>query len=129
MLLKGTYNTVQYEIALDTHETILYGDSGIGKTFIFKSLDKEYNGMNVYKYTYQTDNDYMCDRIKSTNNALFVLDRIELWLTPEMRQVIMSDKFNIFLIMGHDYWPLGRQEGSVKTLEFNDSGILVARTL
>ena len=104
--IKFQYGEISVDLRLERHLTVVVGDSGTGKTFLYEALPKEVDHRVVHKFTYGATLKYMIQEIKESHESLFVIDRTELIfcdaLGGELKEAINSDVANTFLLFGRD---------------------------
>ena len=91
---------VKVEIELRSKVTILTGNSGTGKTLLFNTVPSTLeDGTQVICFTKKSFTAGLSEAIRTTSNALFILDRFDLYKTPDIIDAINKDASNKFVII------------------------------
>lgn len=117
---------LKFKLKFKNELTLVNGDSGVGKTLLFKALMQH---TAIYKNPIVFINYCMVlgdtgrikDYLKASKNKLIVIDNADVLLTKELRVNIAMDASNQYLIFGRDVRGLGINERSIANLEIKDS--------
>ena len=90
--IKATYSGLDVNVTIH-HNTLLFGDSGLGKTFLLTILS-DYFLENDISYAHFDYNDiyFTLDEIKSiaSNRDFVLMDSADLYMTPELFSYLKS---------------------------------------
>lgn len=94
---------VSINLMFDNNLTLLIGNSGNGKSFIFQILDelKTYDDQ-IETFNYRDLNKFHLDTLKSLKGKLIVIDNADILLDLPKREYIAFDDTNQYLIIGRD---------------------------
>lgn len=93
--IQMNYSGLLIDVNLMNRLTILLGDSGSGKTFLFSALTSYFilNGINYGFLDYNISKDNALDIVKLYKDAEFILlDNADLYMTKELWQYISNAK-------------------------------------
>jgi len=114
---------VKLDIKLYDQITFVSGDSGIGKTFLFKQLQliatkEEFKYIKCLNYLTADLKDRITEYAQNPNN-LVVLDNGDVLMDADTRSSIIEGKAN-FLIFSREYYGLAFSKYNVADLQFTD---------
>ncbi len=94
---------VSINLMFDNNLTLLIGNSGNGKSFIFQILDelKTYDDQ-IETFNYRDLNKFHLDTLKNLKGKLIVIDNADILLDLPKREYIAFDDTNQYLIIGRD---------------------------
>ena len=122
--IKATYRTIDVEVLLH-HNTILFGYSGTGKTFLFKALAEYFieNDINYIYIDYQgaylaldTIKSIVCDR------DFILMDNADLYMTAELYDYLKSLN-NYKVISLKDTMPLNLENTHIMRVNYKDNSL------
>lgn len=97
------FNKIETKIEVYRNLTLITGDSGTGKTFLFDSMKAIEKINKNSKYIFiNIDNCNELKRLKSLSGYIIIIDNADIILTENTRKYISSDKNNYYLIFGRD---------------------------
>lgn len=115
------------DLALNEHLTLINGDSGIGKTLIYNYFDRQsytnkdikcFNSRYVEK-TFKSSKEFR-DRLSKIRGALIVIDNADVVLDNDIKEQIVYDKYNTYILFGRNVDNLWITEYNIAALERND---------
>jgi chromosomal replication initiation ATPase DnaA len=99
---KTSYIRIQIELKLDCNITFIRGNSGSGKTFLWKALNSDSMlDHTLLALSYLTDDVLIRRRLLSAKNRLICIDDADIILQEDLINHIIEDKFNQYIIIGH----------------------------
>ncbi len=125
--MKVSIAGVKFDIELKNDLVLVEGDSGTGKTLLFKAL-VQYTGVYGsplvflnYERTF-SDIDKIRDTLIKSRNKLIVIDNADIILDLEMRGRIALDRNgNQYLIFGRNIYGLGVTKRALCYLEIKNN--------
>lgn len=129
--IETSFLGVKFDIIFKNRLVFIDGDSGVGKTFLFRALIKY---ATFYKAPIEFINYYIVhgdvNRVKQHidqyKNKLFIIDNADILLDDELRVKIALDSKNQYLIFGRDVRLLGMTIKNLAALKIvNNVGKLV----
>lgn len=96
------------DISVYRHLTMIMGESGIRKSYLFSVLQTLVMGgslKNVVCINYR--NTDALSKLKSFKNKLIIIDNADILLGEEQRLFIRTDISNYYLLIGRDVYALG----------------------
>lgn len=108
---KHQLGLIEFDLKFNYRITMLGGGSGSGKSYLYKGLqnfallDKDhsmicFNAYDLFKIS-------IIDVIKQYNNKFIVIDNGDLIVGGELREYIVSDRNNQYLIFGKNISRIG----------------------
>lgn len=122
-------NGYDIKLKFNSRITLIQGDSGTGKTYIYQILDtvriaKEYNNIVCYNSRYlSNEHASLLDKIQNLKDKLIVIDNAEIILGSKERKYIMMDHSNQYIIFGRDVTGLGLSERCIGELRTKRNSI------
>lgn len=121
------FQLFDYKVALvlDDYLTLINGDSGIGKTLLFNYFERQSLINSSYvcfnsKYVERMKKENYCKGIlkelRSIKNSLIVIDNAETILDDDIRNYIVFDKNNTYMIFGRNVSGLWITENNIASL-------------
>lgn len=101
---KTTYHNIEFNLIFHSRMTIIDGESGIGKTMIFKAMkqDSIENNLGYLCLNYKDkENNNIEHAIKLAKNRIIIIDDADVVLTLEQKLYIARDKDNQYIIFAH----------------------------
>jgi hypothetical protein len=91
-----------FDLSFKSDITIIGGDSGTGKTFLYYLLEalrtrKEYENIILYDYK---NSDMLSDGLQNHHNKLIVIDNADIILNDNHRCLLSTSRDNQYLIFG-----------------------------
>ena len=119
------------ELNINDNITLISGDSGIGKTLLFNYFDRQsYNNPKIKCYNAkfidklkngnETTESVVLRQIKELSNCLIIIDNAEVLLGDSVRQHIVFDGKNKYMIFGRNVSGLWLTENNIASLERDD---------
>ena len=89
------------DLTFDSNVTFVTGDSGVGKSAVYSFL-REYSSedQRIRCFNYIDHNKGFKSSIKNSKGKLFVIDNADLLLDDKMRNYIVMDTENQYVIIG-----------------------------
>ena len=122
---KGVSKDIDLE--LQHRITMIEGNSGIGKTYVYSALEK----ISLYRKDIITINKDYLDRNETTfkkvmdkkkpSTKYIIIDNADIIITKSDKKIINMDNTNIFIIMGRNNKDLWTTEESYATLVENNN--------
>ena len=110
--------TKLYQLEFKNRITIVMGDSGNGKTYLYKFLE-EYRGTEGYEdivlFNYKSDDFHQ--RLQGMRHKFIVIDNADIMLDDTDKQFINFHKENQFLLFKRDFTNLFINPNSLVTLK------------
>ncbi|MBD5088645.1 MAG: ATPase [Clostridiales bacterium] len=110
--------TKLYQLEFKNRITIVMGDSGNGKTYLYKFLE-EYRGTEGYEdivlFNYKSDDFHQ--RLQGMRHKFIVIDNADIMLDDTDKQFINFHKENQFLLFKRDFTNLFISPNSLVTLK------------
>lgn len=101
--LKATYCGVQIDLVFNDNLTIVSGDSGTGKSFLYSALtDLVLDYPFLYPLNYTSKGKDLAGLFSSSKGKLFVIDNADLLLGDKERECIAFDCNNQYLLFGRN---------------------------
>ena len=107
--IKTTSGEYEIDLHLRSNRTVISGDSGSGKTFLFNKLRRAKSTKNMvfidYKYVRSEGNyDAVVDFIKHTTDTIFIIDQADAIqrISTDIMLAINLDSRNKFILMGRN---------------------------
>ena len=94
------YNGFEFELHFSNRILLLTGDSGLGKTYLYRVLSENSNNYAIRAFNKYTS--FLEDNLKLCNNSLIVIDNADYILDDKLRKMILFDPNNQYLIIGRD---------------------------
>lgn len=114
--------TKVYQLEFKNRITIVMGDSGNGKTYLYKFLE-EYRGTDGYEdvvlFNYKSDDFHK--RLQGMEKKFIVIDNADIILDDADKQFINFHKENQFLLFKRDFTNLFVNPTSLVTLKQDDN--------
>lgn len=113
--------------------TLIYGESGAGKTMLFKAIERDtlLENTNIICLNYDDiSSGNIAHTLASAKNKIIVIDNADVALSLSQRMQISLDKENQYIIFTHS--ADGYKPGNASLAELvikNGKGILVYRLL
>ena len=120
---------IVFELKLKSRLTLIYGDSGAGKSFLYKlMLDKaraETDSRFIFFNHMVPDKKYIKSEILTQKDKIFVIDDADVILDNELRSLISVNTSNQYIIFTHsiDGYTLGKKNIAVLKIK-NNKGVL-----
>ena len=127
------FNIFDYKahLCLDDSLTLIAGDSGIGKTLLFNYFDRQSHMRNDIKCINSRYVDMTCKKsnkqslyitglLKDTSGALVVIDNADILLTSKVREFIVMDSRNTYVLFGRNVTGLWTTENNIAELVRDD---------
>lgn len=128
------FNIFNYKVhlCLDNYLTLITGDSGIGKTLLFNYFDRQSHIRNDIKCINSRYVDMACKKsngqslyitriLKDTSGALVVIDNADVLLTSKVRDFIVMDSRNTYVLFGRNVTGLWTTENNIAELVRDDA--------
>ena len=118
-----------FELELKSRLTLMNGDSGTGKTFLYKlMLDKaraEKDSRFIFFNHMVPDKKYIKSEILTHKDKIFVVDDADIILDKELKSLISVNTSNQYIIFTHsiDGYTLGKKNIAVLKIK-NNKGVL-----
>ena len=115
------------DLKFNSRITVISGDSGTGKSFIYRALvnssrAESVDGLQTACFNY-TNVDFVSDNIRKCHGALIVIDNADIILSKEDRDYIIDDIDNQYIIfsrMGCDFCV---RSSEVKKVQFKENSL------
>lgn len=115
--IKFRMEPFHYDLEFQDEITLVGGDSGVGKTFLYSVLEdirltKEYSAIHLYNYK-------TADRIKEIfelRNCFIVIDNAAILLNDELKRFINFEPSNQYMLFGRNCTGLNVSKKSFKYL-------------
>ena len=120
---------IVFELKLRSRLTLIYGDSGAGKSFLYKlMLDKaraEMDSRFIFFNHMVPDKKFIKTEILTQKDKVFVIDDADVILDNELRSLISVNTSNQYIIFTHsiDGYTLGKKNIAELKIK-NNKGIL-----
>jgi len=119
---------IEFDLVFHDTITIIGGESGVGKTVLFKALENDSILGNIEAICLNYDDitsDIIDIILDSAKNKLIVIDNANVILTPEQMFKISIDKNNQYIIFAHSIQGLHPTEKNIAELKVkNNKGTL-----
>ncbi len=116
-----------FSLLLDKSIILLQGNSGTGRSYLKEYFQKKADPeISVYDYTWKGKEFEIYEKMKKSENNLFVIDNADIILSDEMRRYIASDIDNQYLLIGREPRLLHLFRQNLKTLEFKNNTFTLA---
>ena len=101
---KEQYLDLFFDLCFDQRVLMLSGDSGTGKSFVGKVLYSFRDKYNIKYFDYHDieKKEEVLQEISRQKNTLFVFDNADILLGEELRNAIIRDRNNQYLIIGRN---------------------------
>lgn len=118
---------IYFECALDYPVEIVKGDSGTGKTYIYKVIDiyaTEQSLKGKYECSYPLErvkillNAFSVNQLQSLNGYIIFIDRGDMLLTPELIDYINKDSQNYYVITARNIDGLNVFINAIKEMHY-----------
>lgn len=121
-------NGIDFSLKFNDLLTIINGDSGIGKTILFKALEADsiLGTLDAVCLNYDDITSGIIDvTLNNSKHKIIVIDNADVILTDEQRFKISVDKTNQYIIFAHSIQGLHPVKNSIAELEVkNNKGTL-----
>lgn len=115
--IKFRMEPFHYDLEFQDEITLVGGDSGVGKTFLYSVLEdirltEEYSAIHLYNYK-------TADRIKEIfelRNCFIVIDNAAIILNNELKRFINFEPSNQYMLFGRNCTGLNVSKKSFKCL-------------
>ena len=102
--IDGYYEKMNIHLSFPDKVSFLDGDSGTGKSFLVNALDNQ--GLAIELFNHRNLNtekrNSFKDFILSQKGFLILIDNADILLDDALRELIVADKNNQYLIIGRD---------------------------
>ena len=119
------HNCLTFDLFSSRRIHLLTGDSGIGKTYLFRVL-REY-GNDYAIHAFNKYSQFLLENLKLCKQSLVVIDNADTVLDDELRRYIIFDPNNQYLIIGNDCTGLNLTRDSLVTLRKDGDRIEMSR--
>lgn len=129
------FNIFNYTVhlSLDDYLTLITGDSGIGKTLLFNYFDRQSHIRNDIRCINSKYMDMICKKsneqslclirlLKDTSRTLVIIDNADVLLTSKVRDFIVMDSRNTYVLFGRNVTGLWTTENNIAELVRDDVG-------
>lgn len=122
--IKFRMEPFHYDLEFQDEITLVGGDSGVGKTFLYSVLEdirltEEYSAIHLYNYK-------IADRIKEIfelRNCFIVIDNAAIILNNELKRFINFEPSNQYMLFGRNCTGLNVSKKSFKCLTRKENKI------
>lgn len=115
------------DLLIDDNLTLVNGDSGVGKTLLFNYFDRmSYNSNDIYcfnaKYVERLKDGRKSkfrlfeETLRGIRNSLVIIDNADIILDASLRDCIVYDASNTYIIFGRNVDGLWITENNIATL-------------
>ena len=121
---KTNTSGVDFDLIFHDALTIVGGESGVGKTLLFKALENDsiLGSLDAICLNYDDITSGIIDiTLKSSQNKLIVIDNANIILSPEQMFKISIDRSNQYIIFAHSIQGLHPTEKSIAELKVKDN--------
>lgn len=121
---KTSGNGVNFDLIFYDTLTIISGESGVGKTVLFKTLENDsiLGNIDAICLNYDDITSGIIDiTLNSTQNKIIVIDNADIILTPEQKFKISIDQSNQYIIFAHSIQGIHPGEKSIAELEVKNN--------
>ena len=133
MIYKGIIikaDPFSYNLEFDDRITLIGGDSGTGKTFLYGllkdiRLTEEYNAIKLFNY--RSDN--FSESIKQCRDNFIVVDNADNLINDEVRKFINFELSNQYMLFLRNCDGLNVSDQSFKVLKFDNNKITLEEEL
>ena len=133
MIYKGIIfkaDPFSYNLEFDDRITLVGGDSGTGKTFLYGllkdiRLTEEYNAIKLFNYK----SDDFLEAIKQCRNNFIVIDNADCLINDDVRRFINFELSNQYMLFLQNCDGLNVSDKSFKVLKFDNYRITLAGEL
>lgn len=116
---KTSGNGVDFDLIFHDALTIINGESGVGKTVLFKALENDsiLGNLDAICLNYDDITSGIIDiTLKSAQNKIIIIDNADIILTDEQRFRISTDQDNQYIIFAHSIQGMHPSEKSIAEL-------------
>ncbi len=114
-----SYAGVAFHLSLTSNLTMILGESGNGKTFLYKAL-RNYKVMDDTLLLFDfTDIHRVSDELKKAVHRFIIVDNADIMLDDDMRNFIAFDYQNQYLLIGRDPRGLMVSADNLKSVHFD----------
>lgn len=113
-------NGVDFDLVFYDPLTIISGESGVGKTLLFKALrnDSILGILDAICLNYESVTSNIIDiTLNSAQNKIIVIDNADIILTVEQKFKISTDQNNQYIVFAHSIRGIHPGEKSIAELE------------
>lgn len=98
------HNTIDVNLEIYDRVTVITGDSGSGRTFLFNKLQtmeaiKEQSKLFFINYKNRKD----IEKLKSLHDKIIFIDNADIVLSDDDRRRIRQDTKNIYILFGRNF--------------------------
>lgn len=119
------YNGFEFNLYFSSRVILLIGDSGIGRTYLYKVLSENSNDYAIHTFNKYTS--FLEENLKMCKNSLVVIDNADYVLNDKLRKVILFDSSNQYLILGRDCTGLNLTRDCLAILRKEDNRIEMSK--
>ena len=127
--IKTKHTNYVIDLKLESNVTFITGDSGVGKSALYSFLEEYSSEDNRFRcINYIDHNKGYKTAIKNSKGKLFVIDNADLLLTDNLRQYIVTDIENQYIIIGRNPSGLFLSQDDINELDStNEDGLTIFR--
>lgn len=121
---RTNYSGVEFNLIFYDTLTIIGGESGIGKTVLFKAIENDsiLGDINAVCLNYDDITSGIIDiTLNVSQNKIIVIDNADVILTPEQKLKVSMDQNNQYIIFAHSIQGMHPTEKSIAELEVKDN--------
>lgn len=101
----ATWNGILFDIRFKDNITVVYGESGVGKSVLYRLMLNRYKvgklNCKMYFFNVNSDRSLLKESIINISGAVFVIDNASIMLDMETRFYISVDKKNQYIVFDH----------------------------
>lgn len=118
------YNRIDVQIEVYLNVTVVIGDSGTGKTFLFNTMYtmERINEESKYRF-FNLDKKVDIQTLKDIKSKIIFIDNADIVLDTKLRKYISLDESNYYVIFGRDNSYLGTGPWNLARFIYKDNKI------
>ncbi len=118
------YNSVTFKLKFKSRIVVIQGDSGVGKTMLFKALKRDmlFGNNNMVCINYENAQPNILKHIlKNNENKMIIIDNADILLIHEDKFKIAMDQKNQYIIFGREIDGFHLAKNEIAILRVNNN--------
>ena len=121
----ANWNNIRFDIKFKDNITVIYGESGVGKSVLYRLMLDRYKAgklkYNMYFFNADSSKEILKNSIFNSSVAVFVIDNAAIMLDMDTRFFVSVDKRNQYIIFDHTLKGYSLGSNSRRRLVFSNN--------